>query len=116
VTHVFGDYWDVYRMAFLSGKQITGIPYPIYPNRFPGWSLGLGLEEGKLLAIGARRKRAPRMYRGQQDFRAPGDPLEPPRGNDWRSPFAAVWQNDGRDPALLDRVRVVLPTSDRAGR
>ena len=42
VTHVFGGYWDVYRLAFLSGKRVIGIPYPMYPNRFPGWSRGLG--------------------------------------------------------------------------
>ena len=52
VTHVFGDYWDVYRMTFLSGKKVAGVPYPIYPNRFPGWSRGLGARKGKLL--GAR--------------------------------------------------------------
>ena len=55
VTHIFGDYWDVYRMSFLSGKKIDGIPYPMYPNRFPGWSRGLGPAEGKLLAVGIRR-------------------------------------------------------------
>ena len=54
VTHVFGDYWDVYRMAFLSGKRVAGIPYPMYPNRFRGWSRGLGPGQGKLLVLGVR--------------------------------------------------------------
>ena len=26
VTHVFGGYWDVYKMAFLSGGRVVGIP------------------------------------------------------------------------------------------
>ena len=39
VTHVFGGYWDVYRLAFLSGGRVGGIPFPMYPNRFPGWSV-----------------------------------------------------------------------------
>jgi hypothetical protein len=117
VTHVFGDYWDVYRMAFLSGKKIAGIPYPIYPNRFPGWSRGLGAGEGKLLAIGVRREWGSKVLkrRSQVPF-GPLNILEPPVGNEWRSPLAMVWQNDGRDPAELNRIHVILPTSDRARR
>lgn len=41
VTSIFGDYWDVYRLAFLTGGRTRGVPYPNYPNRFPEWSLGL---------------------------------------------------------------------------
>ena len=51
VTHVFGGYWDVYKMAFLSGGRLVGIPFPMYPNRFPGWSRGLGPGRGKLLIL-----------------------------------------------------------------
>lgn len=51
VTHLFGDYWDVYRFAFLSGRSVEGVPYPTYPNRFPGWSKGLGPGRGKMLVI-----------------------------------------------------------------
>ncbi len=36
VTHVFGGYWDVYRIAFLSGKQVVGIPFSIVPESVPG--------------------------------------------------------------------------------
>ena len=50
-THVFGGYWEVYRMAFLSGRRVVGIPFPMYPNRFPGWSQGLGPDRGKLLIL-----------------------------------------------------------------
>src|SRR5262249_31675358 len=51
VTHVFGGYWDVYRLSFLSGKRIAGIPFPTYPNRFPGWSAGLGPGHGKMMVL-----------------------------------------------------------------
>ena len=35
VTAIIGDYWDVYRLSFLTGGRVTGVPLPIYPNRFP---------------------------------------------------------------------------------
>ena len=35
VTSIFGDYWDVYRLSFLTGGRVIGVPLPIYPNRFP---------------------------------------------------------------------------------
>ena len=56
VTHVFGGYWDVYKMAFLSGGRVTGVPWPIFPNRFPGWSRGLGPGSRQVVghAAGAR--------------------------------------------------------------
>ena len=42
VTHVFGGYWDVYKMAFLSGGRLVGIPFPMYPNRFRAGRAGWG--------------------------------------------------------------------------
>lgn len=38
VVGVGGDYWDVYRYAFLGGGRFVGVPSPRYPNRFPEWS------------------------------------------------------------------------------
>jgi hypothetical protein len=35
VTSISGGYWDVYRLSFLTGGRVQGVPYPIYPNRFP---------------------------------------------------------------------------------
>ena len=35
VTAIFGDYWDVYRLSFLTGGRVQGVPLPIYPDRFP---------------------------------------------------------------------------------
>ena len=60
VTHVMGGYWDVYKLAFLSGGRLVGVPFPIYPNRFPGWSRGLGPGRGKLLDLesGSHREKA----------------------------------------------------------
>lgn len=41
IQSIFGSYWDVYRLAFLSGRDLHGVPLPIFPNRFPEWSAGL---------------------------------------------------------------------------
>jgi hypothetical protein len=105
VTHVFGGYWDVYKMAFLSGGRVTGIPWPIYPNRFPGWSRGLGPEQGKLLVIQAE---------GDTNAVMPTAARRPPvrrslGGTDWSRAFRTVWLREGRDPLELDRLRVVVP-------
>ena len=43
ITAIYGDYWDVYRIAFLEKGRITGVPYKVYPDRydrakdFPGY-------------------------------------------------------------------------------
>ncbi len=89
VTHVFGDYWDAYRLAYLAGDGRVGVPYPIYPDRFPGWSAGLEPGRG---AIGVAR---------------PDDPR-------WPGLLSAAWAKDGRDPAELSRIAVV-PLSVRRG-
>jgi hypothetical protein len=116
-THVFGDYWDVYRMAFLSKGALAGIPYPIYPNRFRGWSRGLGPDEGKLVVLGLRRGPSTgELWRGMPvRVLRPGG-LDRSSALQWRSPFRAVWQNDGRDPAELDRIRFEVPLPDRGGK
>jgi hypothetical protein len=38
VKTIQGDYWDVYRLAFLTGGRVRGVPLPVYPDRFPEWS------------------------------------------------------------------------------
>ena len=35
VTSIQGDYWDVYRLSFLTGGRVRGMPFPEYPERFP---------------------------------------------------------------------------------
>jgi hypothetical protein len=37
VTWIEGGYWDVYRLAFLTGGRLRGAPFPFYPNRVPEW-------------------------------------------------------------------------------
>jgi hypothetical protein len=112
VTHLFGDYWDVYRMSFLSGKRVTGVPHPIYPNRFPGWSRGLGPGKGRLLVLGLRSPPG-----REPSFKSALDVVilelyEPKTLINWRAPFATVWQKDGRDPAELNQIRFVVPSFD----
>ena len=35
VTMILGDYWDVYRISFLTGGRVRAVPFPLYPDRFP---------------------------------------------------------------------------------
>jgi hypothetical protein len=86
VTHVFGPYWDVYRISFLSGGRVIGIPFPMYPNRFQGWSHGLSPSQGKLMVL--------------------------PWLSGWREALATVWRADGRDPAELSHLRVIAPSRE----
>lgn len=41
IRWIHGGYWDVYRLSFLTGGKVKGVPHPIFPNRFPEWSAGL---------------------------------------------------------------------------
>ena len=40
-TPILGDYWDVYRLSFLTGGRVRGVPFPRYPDRFPEIAPGL---------------------------------------------------------------------------
>jgi hypothetical protein len=107
VSHVFGGYWDVYRMSFLSGDQIKGIPFPIYPNRFRGWSRGLGPDEGKLLILlpeGAARK--PKTTRSAEHG---SDVVGSAKNINWLQALRTSWEVEGRDPAELGRLQVIVP-------
>jgi hypothetical protein len=35
VTVIKGSYWDVYRLSFLTGGRVRGVPFGEYPQRFP---------------------------------------------------------------------------------
>jgi hypothetical protein len=109
VSHVFGGYWDVYRLAFRSGKRVVGIPFPMYPNRFPDWSRGLGPDQGRLLILRPRdeSRRGSRPAAELAGERVVT--LRSADGADWRPALMTVWKADGRDPAELDRLRVVVP-------
>jgi hypothetical protein len=41
VRDLYGSYWDVYRLTFLTGGRVKGVPYPVFPNRFPEWLLDM---------------------------------------------------------------------------
>jgi hypothetical protein len=107
VSHVFGGYWDVYKMAFLSGGRVVGIPFPSYPNRFRGWSRGLGPGEGRLLILLPElASRNTRLTAGAEQ--GTGIVGSAKRTN-WRPALRTAWTLDGRDPAELNRLRVVVP-------
>lgn len=57
VTWIEGGYWDVYRLAFLTGGRVRGAPFPIYPNRFPTWRPAPG--EGRALIARPSPEEAP---------------------------------------------------------
>ncbi len=51
VEWIEGGYWDVYRLAFLTGGRVRGAPFPIYPNRFPDWSPPTGKRRVTLVRL-----------------------------------------------------------------
>jgi hypothetical protein len=109
VTHIFGGYWDIYRLSFLSGKRVIGVPYTMYPNRFRGWSDGLGPGRGKMMILRpseewASVSRPPAELRGGRPER-----VRSARSIDWHRALATAWVADGRDPAELDDLTVVVP-------
>ncbi|MGE3820718.1 MAG: hypothetical protein AB7I30_14995, partial [Isosphaeraceae bacterium] len=82
VTWLEGGYWDVYRLAFLTGGSVRGTPFPIYPNRFPEWRPSP--VEGRVLIGRSTPESAPFLDRslragGKVVFRARGATVvEPP--------------------------------------
>ncbi|MFI5460276.1 MAG: hypothetical protein ACHRXM_33075 [Isosphaerales bacterium] len=114
VTHVFGGYWDVYRMAFLSGGRISGIPFPMYPNRFHGWSRGLSPGQGKLLALrpdALSRSGSPQLA-WTPIWRKRPRPISAPTRTEWLPPLLTVWKEDGRDPAEVERLQIEVPSPE----
>jgi hypothetical protein len=61
VEGIFGGYWDVYRLSFLTGGRVRGVPYPIFPDRFPEWSQALPGHRPKILVV--RRTAEGNYYR-----------------------------------------------------
>ena len=51
IRSIFGGYWDVYRLSFLSEGRVKGVPFPLFPNRFPEWSRGLLGERPQTLLL-----------------------------------------------------------------
>ena len=109
VTHVFGSYWDVYRMSFLSVKRVVGIPYSLYPNRFPGWSGGLGPGRGKILILRPSDESALATRPAAEMPGGRSGRVRSARAIDWHPAFTTAWEADGRNPAELGRLDVVVP-------
>ncbi len=56
VKAVTGDYWDVYRLAFLTEGRVRGVPLPVFPDRFPEWSRNLRAGRPEVLVVRATRE------------------------------------------------------------
>jgi hypothetical protein len=56
VDALYGDYWDVYRLAFLSGGRVRGVPLPVFPDRFPEWSRDLPGGRPEILVVRGTRE------------------------------------------------------------
>jgi hypothetical protein len=115
-SHLFGGYWDVYRISFLSGRRVVGVPLPMYPNRFPGWSRGLEPDQGALVLLPfpmPRRYSSAEMFAliGHDDGRTLSGS---PAAINWPDALRTVWRADGRDPAELARISLIDLT--KAGR
>ena len=107
VTHVLGGYWEVYKLAFLSNGRLAGIPFPIYPNRFQHWSRGLGPGHGKLLIF---HPEVPERKLGATSSAELGTGIvRSARKINWHRGLRTVWVADGRDPAEVSRLEVVVP-------
>ena len=103
-------YWDVYRIAFLSGSRSSAFRFRSYPNRFPRLVARAGAGPGKLLVLlpaTTSRSREPVCDRPPIGGRTAGRPIG--ARIDWRPALTTVWKEDGRDPAELNRLQVVVP-------
>jgi hypothetical protein len=74
VESILGGYWDVYRLSFLSGGTVRGVPFAVFPDRFPEWSrdlpggrpetlLARQTPEGRLFLDSALRERGEVLFR-----------------------------------------------------
>jgi hypothetical protein len=64
IRSVYGNYWDVYRLAFRSQGRLVGIPYPAYPKRFPLRELEAYKSPGRFL-LARKTDRFGVYYRNQ---------------------------------------------------
>ena len=63
VSAILGDYWDVYRLSFLTGGRVRGVPFPQYPDRFP--EIGRGLPPGRDRVVIVRPGEFGPLYRAR---------------------------------------------------
>ena len=74
-----GSYWQGYKIAFLTAGRVKGIPYPIFPNRFPEWSKGLPGGHARFLF--SSRDRESLNFRVMAQQAGGVDLLRTPQGN-----------------------------------
>jgi hypothetical protein len=61
VSMILGDYWDVYKLSFLTYGRVRAVPFPQYPNRFP--EIGRELPEAPHAVVMVRPNRFAAFYR-----------------------------------------------------
>lgn len=54
VSTILGDYWDVYRLSFLTGGRVRGVPFPEYPDRFPEIKATLPGGRPRIMIVGPK--------------------------------------------------------------
>ena len=54
ITAILGDYWDVYRISFLTGGRVRAVPFPVYPDRFPEIKRGLPRGRDRVVIVRPR--------------------------------------------------------------
>ncbi len=65
VAAIYGDYWDVFRISFLTGGRVAGVPLPIYPNRFPAVTRRFPGGRPEILVVIDRRRSHAAEFRAQ---------------------------------------------------
>jgi hypothetical protein len=77
VSTILGDYWEVYKLSFLTQGRVRAAPFPQYPDRFP--EIGRGLPEALHPVVIVRPNRDASFYRrraleagGRELLRVPG--------------------------------------------
>ena len=77
VSTILGDYWDVYKLSFLTQGRVRAVPFPQYPDRFP--EIGRGLPEALHPVVILRPNQFASLYRkraleagGRELLRVPG--------------------------------------------
>jgi hypothetical protein len=56
VRWIQGGYWDVYRLSFLTEGRVRGVPLPVFPDRFPGWSVECPGGRPQILVVRSSRE------------------------------------------------------------
>lgn len=91
VDAIYGGYWDVYRLGFLTGGRVRGVPYAGYPDRYPDFSRTMPGHRPRLMIgrsdpVDQGLRLGPGLFTRQQALREGGTIVE-----DWRSGWVIDW-------------------------